>query len=152
MLVKMSIATIITILIIAACGGGSEESKGDGAKTESNETIAKYGIGPITKVDLGPINQALVENGKQIFETKCLACHKLDQKYVAPRLGDVTRRRTPEFIMNQILNPAENIQKNPEIKKYLGEFPTPMTFQNVTKNDARAILEYLRDYAEKNEK
>jgi len=48
-----------------------------------------------------------------------------------------------------ILNPAEMIQKHPETKKLLAEYSVPMTFQNVTKDDARAILEYFRTCEDK---
>jgi hypothetical protein len=43
-----------------------------------------------------------------------------------------------------ILNPDEMVKKHPEVKAMLAEFYVPMTFQNVTEDDARAILEYLR--------
>ena len=105
------------------------------------------GIGPITEVKLGPIDQELADKGMQIFDTKCLACHKMSERVVGPPLGDVTKRRTPEFIMNMILNPDEMVKKHPDIKKMLAEYYIPMTFQNVSEEDSRAILEYLRTQA-----
>jgi cytochrome c1 len=56
----------------------------------------------------------------------------------------VTETRTGAYIMNMILNPAEMVQKHPEARAKLAEFMTPMPFQNVTEDEARDILEYLR--------
>lgn len=106
------------------------------------------GVGPITSVEIGPIDQELVQKGKAVFESKCAACHKLDSKYVGPALGGVTTRRTPEWIMNMILNPEEMTQKDPLAKQLLEEHLTQMTFQDISQEDARAILEYFRSIDE----
>ena len=137
---KLLLFTTGLMFLLISCGGGSKEEEFD---------HVKYGYGPITKVALGPIDQALADKGKSTFEVKCTACHKIETRYVAPKLGGVTKRRTPEFIMNMILNPAEMVQKNPETKKLLAEYNVAMTFQNVTKDDARAILEYFRTCEDK---
>lgn len=50
--------------------------------------------------------------------------------------------------MNMILNPSEMVQKDPIAKGHLAEYPTQMPFQNVSQEDARAILEYLRSVDE----
>ena len=105
------------------------------------------GIGPVKEVTLGPINPDLVAKGKAIFDIKCVACHQIDNKLVGPPLKDVTKRRQPEWIMNMILNPEQMIKENMIAKSLSmsGQYPTPMTFQNVTQDDARAILEYFRN-------
>ena len=102
------------------------------------------GIGPVTKVELGEIDQALVEKGKQIYDMKCIACHKIDSKLVGPPLQGITKRRKPEWIMNMILNPEQMTKEDPTAKQLFTEYLTQMTFQDVTEDDARAILEYLR--------
>jgi mono/diheme cytochrome c family protein len=116
---------------------------------QKEETVSDKGIGPITEVKLGPIDQNLVKKGKEIFDSKCASCHKLEERYVGPPLKGVTKRRKPEWIMNMILNPAEMEQKDPIAKQLLAEYLTQMTFQNVSQEDARAILEYLRSVDEK---
>ena len=78
------------------------------------------------------------------FGGTCSACHKLDQRYVGPALTGVTKRRTPEWIMNMILNPQEMTQKDPIAKDLLATHFTQMSFQNVTQEEARAILEFFR--------
>jgi len=107
----------------------------------------ELGIGPVKEVKLDPqINNDLVNKGKQIFDVKCTPCHKIGEKLVGPPLKDVTKRRKPEWIMNMILNPEQMIRENMIAKSLStsGQYPTPMTFQNVTQDDARAILEYFR--------
>jgi mono/diheme cytochrome c family protein len=105
----------------------------------------EHGIGPVTEpLELGDIDTELSTRGQEIFELKCSACHKLEERYVAPALGDVTQRRTPEFVMNMMLNPMEMTQRHPVIRELLAEYFTPMTSQGLTWEDARALLEYLR--------
>ena len=104
------------------------------------------GVGPITQVNIpATVDAALAAKGKAVFETKCSACHKLDERYVGPALGGVTTRRTPEWVMNMILNPVEMTQKDPVAQEMFGEFLIQMTFQNVSQDEARQILEYFRE-------
>jgi mono/diheme cytochrome c family protein len=102
------------------------------------------GIGPISEVALGPIDAQVAAHGKTVFETKCSACHKWEERYVGPALNGVTQRRRPEWIMNMILNPDQMIQNDAQAKALFAQYLTPMTFQNVTKDDAAAILTYFR--------
>lgn len=103
------------------------------------------GIGPITDVKLDvKIDEIMAGKGKAVFATKCSACHKMEERYVGPALKGTTTRRSPEWIMNMILNPAEMIEKNETAKDLFGEYLVPMAFQNVSKEDARTILEFLR--------
>lgn len=107
----------------------------------------ELGIGPVKEVKLDPqVNNDLVNKGKQIFDVKCTPCHRINEKLVGPALQDVTKRRKPEWIMNMILNPDQMLKENMIAKSLLtsGQFATQMTFQNVTQDDARAILEYFR--------
>ena len=137
----------------AACGGG--EGPPGGAETENSEGAAatasgltaeelEFGIGPIRSVELSELDHELAEEGAEVFSVKCSACHKLEERYVGPPLGDVTERRTPEYIMNMILNPEEMVARHPEVKALLAQYYTPMPDQQLTEQDARAVLEYLR--------
>ena len=78
-------------LLIAACG--PEKPKGEGESYESmNEAAAKKveeklsgndgkGIGQVTSVTLeNPLDQERIKRGLAIYEMKCSACHKLDEK------------------------------------------------------------------------
>jgi cytochrome c len=124
--------------------------KSSPAADELSEWEINHGIGPIkTKINLQPIDKSLSARGEKIYEMKCSACHKLDERYVGPPQREVFNSRTPEFIMNMILNPEEMSKRHPEVKKLLAEYLTPMTYQNVSQEDARAILEYFRAIAKK---
>jgi len=104
----------------------------------------EIGIGPVKEVKLGTIDKNLVDKGKTIFDTKCASCHKFDSKLVGPPLQGVTQRRKPEWIMNMILNPQQMTQENPAAKELFATYLIQMTFQDVSHDDARAILEYFR--------
>lgn len=132
---------------LAACGGSADDSASAGNAAPADGLTAEqmeHGIGPISSVDVGPIDAALAAQGEGLFTTKCSACHQMDQRYVGPPLGDVTERRTPEYVMNMILNPEEMVQKHPEAKALLAQYMTPMPNQNLSHDEARAVLEYLR--------
>lgn len=143
---------IFIIFAVMACGEDKKESSSANSETEKlaqkfGLTIFEYenGIGPIKeKIELGQMDMIKAKRGEKIFTEKCTQCHKLDERYTGPALRDVTSRRTPEFILNQILNPEEMIKRHPEVKKLLATYPTQMTFQNVSVDDAKAILEYFR--------
>lgn len=131
---------IAVTLIVGGCGTKSE----DAHESAKAATVSEVGVGPIQRVELGALDVALAKKGAVIFEQKCSACHKLDSRYVGPALQGVTQRRKPEWIMNMILNPAEMLEKDPTAKELLATYLTPMTFQNVSHDQARALLEYFR--------
>jgi len=145
---------IAVMTFLYACGGSGGSPSTDSASTTSTAATADIdpaaksdskGVGRFTSVQLGPIDPAMAEKGKTIFAAKCAACHKTtDQKVVGPGLKGVTDRRTPEWIMNQITNPTEMEQKDPVGQALLAKHLTQMTFQNVTDDETRQILEFLR--------
>jgi cytochrome c len=141
---------ISTVFLITACGGDSSE----GDSSNQNQTVNKSGLsdwelangfGPVKKkLNLGPIDPAMAVEGEKIFESKCASCHKLDERYTGPAQRNVLQRVTPEFFMNTVLNPDENLEKHPHSKEMLAQYMTKMTNQNVNLKDARALLEYFR--------
>lgn len=138
----------ILIAFISSCGDGKKEQTP--AKNEvvkevvTEDPMQDKGVGPVTNISLGEINQEMAEQGKVIFASKCSACHKINKRFVGPALIGVTERRTPEWIMNMILNPEVMVVENAEAKKLLAEYLSPMANQNLTESEARAILEYFR--------
>lgn len=115
------------------------------ATSELSPFQLENGIGPVTEaITLGPIDKKMAEEGEHLFESKCGACHKMADKYVGPPLGEVTVRRTPAFIMNQMLNPEEMYSKHPVVKQLLGEYMTQMPNLGLTQEQARQVVEYLR--------
>jgi len=152
---RSRIGTGLVLLVLAgtACGGGdaapaSNAAPAAAAGADLTPFELENGIGPITEsVTLGPVDQAMADQGKALFEVKCSACHKMSEKYVGPALGEVTTRRTPAFIMNMILNPQEMVERHPVGKELLAQHMTFMANQNLTVDEARQVLEYLRTQA-----
>lgn len=144
---KILIALFTTLMLLNCGGDGESDQKAAAPKVRPDgltEAQIVNGIGPITALKLGPLDQALVTKGNEVFDLKCVACHKVNERLVGPPMAGISTRRAPAFIMNMILNPEEMVQKHPEVKAMLATYYVPMTFQNVTEDEARAILEYLR--------
>src|SRR5690554_2990206 len=160
--------TLAAIAIISLMGcGGKEEKKedtsvkiGQSPATEvkkeeapvsdvkASETIdlTNKGIGPIKSVELGAtIDDALATKGAELFKSNCTACHKPDRKFIGPAPTGILERRTPEWVMNMILDPEGMVQNDPLAKALLIEHNgSPMANQNMTEEQTRAILEYFR--------
>lgn len=148
---KLTGLIIVASLLFVGCGGGESEdnqtSSEASAQTEStglSDFEQKHGIGPVTEVvTVGEIDMEKVEKGKELFKIKCSACHKIGEKYIGPQLGGVLDKRSPTYVMNMIMNPDGMVKNHPEAKKMLQEFLSPMPNQNLEREEARAIVEYL---------
>ncbi|MDP2365753.1 MAG: cytochrome c [Ignavibacteria bacterium] len=138
----------LVLILIVACGGDSKPDQNTSDKSNISglpEWESKNGFGPIKKkLYLLPIDKEMVAAGEKIFESKCASCHKLDERYVGPAQRNVLQRVTPEFFMNMVLNPEENLEKHPHTKQMLAEYMQKMTNQNINLEDARKLLEYFR--------
>jgi len=104
------------------------------------------GIGPIEQVQLkSEIDQTLVIHGSDLYKNKCASCHRTNKKFIGPSSAGIIYRRSPEYIMNKMLNPSEMIRKDHLTKELLKEFDFAiMPNQGLSEYDARAILEYFR--------
>lgn len=147
------IGLAVISFFIRCSGGGDSTARPNNpnpvAEKVDPESVAmeNHGVGPVTSIELGALDEQLAESGKAIFEAKCTACHKIEKKYIGPALMGVTERRTPEWVMNMILNPSEMIAKDPLAKKLVGDANGAiMADQSLTEEEARSILEYLRTH------
>ncbi len=145
--------------LVYSCGGNNKSSEkenssdasmpAENSHESSNKSMTEIasdskGVGPIEDFDLRPFDPQLAKKGADIFTNKCMVCHKVDTKLIGPALKGVTKIRTPEWILNMMLNPDGMLQNDPVAKKLLLEFNTPMNNQGLTKDDAEAVLEFLR--------
>lgn len=142
---------VIAVLSFVACGsGGSGTDNADKPTPKSMVAVQKTddgkGIGEIKNVELtNPLNDNMVATGKAIYEMKCAACHKLDDKrVVGPGFEGVTNRRRPEWVMNMITNVDVMLEEDPVAQELLEQCLTRMPNQNVSVGDARDILEFFR--------
>lgn len=108
--------------------------------------LQNKGIGPIDSVVISEeINEELAGRGEEVYTQKCNACHKVGFTFIGPPPNGILKRRTPEWVMNMILNPEEMLQKDSLAKALFMEFNGQlMTNQQVTVEEARAMLEYFR--------
>lgn len=123
------------------------EEKTPPAKEAATEQPEVYGteIKPDEVELTTPLNQQWVTYGKGIYEMKCQSCHKLtDERIVGPGWKGVTKRREPHWIMNMITNVDMMLEKDPEAQKLLEQCLVRMPNQNLTKDEARRVLEFMR--------
>lgn len=157
------ILVFLCSFLFIGCGESTSEKKPDSIKigtTQKEDTststtkteatsmidLNNKGIGPIKSLTLeATIDDALVLKGQENFKTKCMACHKPDKKFIGPAPTGIVERRSPEWIMNMILNPQEMVEKDPIARQLLIDHNgSPMANQNLTEEEARSILEYFR--------
>ena len=116
------------------------------AAAGTNEYDPKRGLGPHENVDVSKFDPAMAAAGKKIAEVKCTSCHKpTEEKLVGPGWKGVTKRQTPEWIMNFISNPDPMIDVDPELQKQLELCLVRMPNQGLADNEARELLEYMRE-------
>ncbi|MCK0157410.1 cytochrome c [Cellulophaga sp. F20128] len=155
---------ILVILAVSAfvvsCGGKKEEKKEDGFemnRTKKADNAAKVeegvpvdmenkGVGPITSVKLdAEVNTELAAKGEAIFGTTCIACHTVETRLIGPAIKGVMERRSPEWVMNMILNPEGMLKEDVIAKALFKEYNNAlMTNQGLTEEQARSLVEYFR--------
>lgn len=153
---KNSALKSLSLFILLAVFGCSSEpaepaAAGDAAKPKSMvadeaDPMANKGIGPITTVVMSAaVDEAMAKKGEAVYAKNCMACHKPMEKFIGPAPKGVLDRRSPEWVMNMILNPEQMVKEDPIAKKLLMEFNgSPMANQHLTQDEARQVLEYFR--------
>ncbi|HCO83997.1 MAG TPA: cytochrome C [Arenibacter sp.] len=145
--------------LILSCGEKKEEKK-EGFEMNRTKKEVKAepvsegvpvdmnnkGVGPIKSVTFADeIDAELAAKGQKTFSTICVACHMAEQRLIGPALKGVFERRSPEWVMNMILNPDGMLKEDPIAKALLKEYNNAvMLNQNLSEEDARAVAEYLR--------
>lgn len=156
------------VFLATSCGGKEEKkdnqiklggpekevvSESSSQETNSNEvpaseriTLDNKGVGSIKDLPLSPnIDKDMAARGAEIFKTNCMACHKIDKRFIGPSPKGIMERRSPEWIMNMILDPQLMVEQDRCAKDLLVEFNgAAMANQNMTEEQAREILEYFR--------
>jgi cytochrome c len=141
----------LVVAFVSSCGDNAKKEEVTSTPAVEKKEVIEVvdplqdkGIGPVSNLVLEEIDEAMVTAGKEIFKAKCSACHKISKRVVGPALAGITERRSPEWIMNMILNPEEMVSENQIAKELLAEYLAPMANQNLTEKEARLILEYFR--------
>jgi len=158
-----SVILLFSVLLVS-CGGKEEKKKEgfsvkrkattekaaetpvvSGKKASERVDLTNKGIGPITSLALDAVDDAMAAKGKEVYDQMCLACHRIGKKFIGPAPDNILERRTPEWVMNMILNPDQMVKEDPLAKDLFMEFNgSPMANQGLTEEQARAVLEYFR--------
>lgn len=146
---KTTFIAAALILALLACTSKKEaENSAKNSPTPSEAAAPQSEVHgtEVKSIELtNPLNKDWVAAGKATYETKCLACHKLSsEKLVGPGWAGVTKKREPVWIMNMITNVEMMLEKDPEAQKMLEECLVRMPNQNVSQEDARKIIEFMR--------
>tara|TARA_R110002012_G_scaffold283304_1_gene473553 strand:- start:78943 stop:79446 length:504 start_codon:yes stop_codon:yes gene_type:complete len=163
-IVFKSLALVFSVLLMS-CGGKEEKKEGfTVGRTKAAEktaeapaatndipasqriTLEEKGVGQIKNITLdAEINMEMAAAGEAIFKSNCTACHKIDKRFIGPSPKGILERRSPEWIMNMILDPKLMTEEDQCAKDLLIEFNgAAMANQNLTVEQTRAILEYYR--------
>ncbi len=139
------------MIALVSCGGDEEKSSkkvdlGPPPVVASERiTLDNKGVGPIKNLKLEAINDEMVKSGEGLFKTNCSACHKVEKRFIGPSPKGIMSRRSPEWIMNMILDPQLMVEQDRCAMDLLVEFNgAAMANQNLTEGQARDILEYFR--------
>jgi len=133
-----TILLAITMLIFSSCSSGKKEAKS--IDTPGDKSLVGY-------VDLtNPLDEDLIQSGTDIFIQKCANCHTIDTvEFKVPSFAGITNRRTPEWIMNMVINIDEMLKQDPVAAELLQKHKKVMPDPNISVDQARGILEFLRN-------
>ena len=147
-LVLIALILCISATSMVSCGGGVKDNPEELDVTELTKDQNETHGTEVKAEDVtltNPLNAEWVATGKGIYELKCQSCHKLTtERVVGPGWAGVTRKRKPEWIMNMITNVDMMLETDAEAQKLLEQCMVRMPNQNISKEDARKILEFMR--------
>lgn len=135
---SVHLKAVFALLLLSSCSFDSQ-------RRELTPFELEHGIGPVFEViELGELDFDLSEKGKEIFFVYCAMCHGYRMNEVAPDLDHILDRRSAEYIMNMILNPAGMNRQHPSRTQSMQGYLTSMPYQQLNLEDARAIVEFFR--------
>ena len=127
---------IILLFVIIGCQNNSEKI----------DSLSNKGVGPITNVILeDKVNISMANSGEKLFNQLCTSCHMINEDYIGPAMSGILDRRSPEWIMNMILNPIQMLKEDPIAIELLEQYDFEYMYnQNLLEEEVREILEYFR--------
>ena len=127
---------IILLFVIIGCQNNSEKI----------DSLSNKGVGPITNVILeDKVNISMANSGEKLFNQLCTSCHMINEDYIGPAMSGILDRRSPEWIMNMILNPIQMLKEDPIAIELLEKYDFEYMYnQNLLEEEVREILEYFR--------
>ena len=147
--ILLAIASTVLFFTVA-CNSNTDKGNSSASDSSSSTTPADAnnpkGVGPHQNVQLThPLDEKMIAEGQNTYNVKCASCHKTtNEKLVGPGWKGVTDRRTPEWIMNFVTNTEEMLEKDTAAQNMLEVCLVKMPNQNLSEQDARAVLEFMR--------
>jgi cytochrome c len=143
----MRVRTLLVSSLLPFLTGCGSKSADPGATPSASSTavasVSKYDGGP--RAGEGDIDRKLVTAGERVFQDKgCSACHAFGRRLSGPDLAGVTKRRTQQWMENQILHPEVMAKEDPISKQLVGVHALQMPNQGLSPEQAQAVIEYLK--------
>jgi len=127
------IVAIFAISLLSSCGGG--------ATTETKEEVKQE----VKKEDVKPAPsdlEAQLARGKEIYDTKCFACHQVDAKGIKGAFPPLANADYLQADLKRAV--AQTLNGSNEEMIVNGEkYHAPMTPQVETIEDAVAVINYV---------
>jgi hypothetical protein len=147
--ILLAVGAFSGLLWLSSCGseGVKKDEKTVDVQDLTNNQPEEHGT-ELKESDIqltSPLNQQWVSAGKTTYELKCQSCHRLNgEKLVGPGWKDITKRRTPLWIMNMITNVDMMLDTDAEAQKLLEQCMVRMPNLHLSTEQAREVLEYMR--------
>ncbi|MEN8185744.1 MAG: c-type cytochrome [Bacteroidota bacterium] len=115
------------------------------SEQDINDIIAYTDDKPAESEAVTAIDPKVVAKGKGLYQTHCVACHKLDKKLIGPALGNMADKRSAEWLNawikdNAALRASGDKDAIAIFEEYNG---IPMTaFPQLSDEDIEAIIAY----------
>ncbi len=137
MKIKSGILLTLVIGLLISCS--SSRTTNESGEEKEEKSLVGY-------VELNdPLEEDLISVGSKIFNEKCSKCHTLDTtKFFVPSFAGITNRRTPEWIMNMILNVDLMVEEDSIAHALWMEHGIKMPEPQLTVEEARSMLEFFR--------
>lgn len=133
----LSLIFAATFLLVLACTP-TKDSQSD-REDEKRSLVAHVELND-------PLDQDMIQVGTEIFLSKCARCHAMDTvEFGVPAFAGVTNRRSPEWIMNMILNVDEMLKQDPVAVDLLRKHRKVMPDPELSVDQTRSVLEFLRN-------
>ena len=143
---------ITTTAALSGCGVKSETpaaTEQPAATAPAPDTTAAptstspYDTGP--RAGSQAINAGMAGKGEKLFASKgCVVCHGFGKVITCPDLVGVSMRRTAMWMEEQILHPEVMVKQDPISRELRTHYSLPMTNQGLTPDQARSIIEFLK--------
>ena len=93
-----------------------------------------------------------LDEGKNIFTARCMACHKIDKDFAGPALANVDQRHTTDWII-KFVHSSQTVIKSGDtsaialFSKFNGTIMPD--HPDLTVNNIKSIVEYIKDESTK---